>query len=215
MSDHYQTSGRSSETEVSDIQNDALSESRIDRYSHFDGLYTTTQDLRIEGTAEGEIECEGTVTIAENARATATVNARNVIVAGDAEGDIFCREHFILQPTGTMRGQVHAASLSVEEGAFFEGEFRMVTQEEADTPTAVTEEETQGLLVAEGMADETDEVDEPPPLSTEVESTLFSEDGSTADVAETEETTADEAFEGFDEELERVDVEAELEDTAY
>ena len=40
-------------------------ESRVDRDSHFNGLYETRQNLRIEGLAEGEIRCEGTLTVAE------------------------------------------------------------------------------------------------------------------------------------------------------
>jgi cytoskeletal protein CcmA (bactofilin family) len=108
---------------------EGASESVIDRHSHFNGLYRTARDLRIEGTAEGEIECEGTVTVAEDARATATVRARNVIIAGSASGEITCGERFTIRPTGEVRGQVQAASLVVEEGAFFEGEFKMAANE--------------------------------------------------------------------------------------
>jgi cytoskeletal protein CcmA (bactofilin family) len=122
---------------------EGASESVIDRHSHFNGLYRTARDLRIEGTAEGEIECEGTVTVAEDARATATVHARNVIIAGSASGEITCRERFTIRPTGEVRGQVQAASLVVEEGAFFEGEFKMATNEDGETRLAQTLAETE------------------------------------------------------------------------
>lgn len=105
------------------------SESLIDPHSHFNGHYRTARDLRVEGTAQGEIECEGTVTVAPNAKLEAKVQARNVILAGSANGEIVCRDRFTLKPTGEMRGQVRAASLVVEEGAFFEGDFQM-----AETP---------------------------------------------------------------------------------
>lgn len=105
--------------------NTAASESLIDRHSHFNGHYRTSHDLRVEGTAEGEIECEGTVTVAPEARVSATVKARNVVIAGAASGEIVCRDQFTLKPTGEMRGQVRAGSLVVEEGAFFDGEFKM------------------------------------------------------------------------------------------
>lgn len=112
------------------------SESLIDRHSHFNGVYHTSYDLRIEGSAEGEIECDGTVTVAPNAHVEAKVRARNVVLAGAASGEITCADQFTLRPTGQMRGQVRAASLSVEEGAFFEGEFQMA---DAPAPPAVTE----------------------------------------------------------------------------
>src|SRR5688572_25170952 len=78
------------------------SESMIDRHSHFNGHYRTSHDLRVEGTAEGEIECDGTVTVAPQARVSATVKARNVVIAGAASGEIVCRDQFTLKPTGEM-----------------------------------------------------------------------------------------------------------------
>src|SRR5436309_15689495 len=78
------------------------SESVIDKHSHFNGHYHTAYDLRIEGAAEGDIECDGTVTVAENARAATKIRARNVIVAGAADGEITCIERFTLKPTGQM-----------------------------------------------------------------------------------------------------------------
>lgn len=97
----------------------------IDAQSHFSGNYRSDSDLIIEGTFEGEIECNGTVTVAENATLSATVRARNVVVAGSANGEITCDERFTVRATGEMRGKAQAATLVVEEGAFFEGEFRM------------------------------------------------------------------------------------------
>lgn len=105
----------------------AASESLIDRHAHFNGLYRTSYDLRVEGSAEGEIECDGTLTIAPDANIDAKVRARNVVIAGAATGEIMCEDRFTLRPSGQMRGQVLAASLVVEEGAFFEGEFQMST----------------------------------------------------------------------------------------
>lgn len=146
-----------------------MSESVIDQHSHFDGLYTTTQDLRIEGIAEGEIMCEGTVTIAEHARATATIRAHTVILSGAAEGNIYCREHFMLQPSGRMDGRVYAASLSIEEGAFFNGEFQMVTEgatnewqvrTEEPAPVPVLPTATPALLATGSEADEDEAMEE-------------------------------------------------------
>ena len=108
-----------------DTPSEAQSESVIDRHSHFNGHYKTARDLRIEGAVEGDIECEGTVTVAPDAKLDAKVQARNVIIAGAASGTIECHERFTLRPTGEMRGQVRAASLVIEEGAFFDGEFQM------------------------------------------------------------------------------------------
>jgi len=97
----------------------------IDTQSHFTGNYRSDSDLIIEGNFEGEIECNGTVTVAEGATLSATVKARNVVIAGSTNGEITCDERFTVRATGEMRGKAQAATLVVEEGAFFEGEFRM------------------------------------------------------------------------------------------
>ena len=113
---------------------EASSESVIDRYSQFNGLYCTERDLRIEGSVEGEIQCDGTVTVAPQARVSAKVRAKKVVIAGLASGDIECAQRLTLRPTGEIRGEVTAASLVVEKGAFFEGEFRMADPEAAPAP---------------------------------------------------------------------------------
>lgn len=97
----------------------------IDRDSHFNGNFRSDSDLVIEGEFEGEIDCKGTVIVAEGANISATVRARNAVVAGSANGDFTCDERMTVQATGEMRGKAQAATLVVEEGAFFEGEFKM------------------------------------------------------------------------------------------
>ncbi len=97
----------------------------VDRQSQFDGTYRSEGDLLIEGTFEGQIDCKGTVIVAEGANVSATIQARNVVIAGSANGEFSCDERFTIQGTGEMRGKAQAATLVVEEGAFFEGEFKM------------------------------------------------------------------------------------------
>jgi cytoskeletal protein CcmA (bactofilin family) len=103
------------------------SESRVDRDSHFNGLFETKQNLRIEGIAEGEIQCEGTVTVAEGARVKAKVTANTVTIAGVLEGDVICRDVFQIMPTGQVEATVSARRLIVQEGGFYNGEFHMIT----------------------------------------------------------------------------------------
>jgi cytoskeletal protein CcmA (bactofilin family) len=102
-----------------------ISRTIVDRNSHFDGNFRSDTDLLIEGTFEGEIDCKGTVVVAEGANVSATIRARNAIVAGSANGDFNCDERLTIQATGELRGKAQAATLVVEEGAFFEGEFKM------------------------------------------------------------------------------------------
>ena len=100
----------------------AVTESVIDEHSSFHGTYRTAQDLRIEGHYDGEIECEGTVTIAEQAVVNAQVRAENITVAGQFEGEIECGSRFEVLPTGRVSGRVSAGVIAVQEGARFDGQ---------------------------------------------------------------------------------------------
>ena len=48
---------------------DRGNESVIDPHARFNGKYVSDRDLRIEGEAQGEIECQGTLIISPQARA--------------------------------------------------------------------------------------------------------------------------------------------------
>jgi cytoskeletal protein CcmA (bactofilin family) len=107
----------------------AVSESRVDRDSHFNGLFQTKQNLRIEGIAEGEIQCEGTVTVAEGARVKAKVTASTVTIAGELAGEVICRDVFQIMPSGQVEATVSARRLIVQEGGFYNGEFHMISED--------------------------------------------------------------------------------------
>lgn len=102
-------------------------ESRIDRDSHFNGRYETKQNLRIEGLAEGEIQCQGTLTVAEGARVQAKVTARTITIAGELDGEVVCHGVFQILPTGQVQAKVSAHRLIVQEGGIYNGEFRMIS----------------------------------------------------------------------------------------
>lgn len=115
--------------------------SLIDRDSNFNGVFRTSRDVRVEGECEGEIQCGGTVMIAEHARVTGTVNAENVVVAGVLEGQIACVGRFEILATGQVAARVQAGAVVVREGAFYEGEMRMAHAPEGLPAREVTSPE--------------------------------------------------------------------------
>lgn len=108
-------------------------ESVVDAASAFDGLFVVGHNLRIEGEAKGEIQCDGTLTVAEGARVSATVQAVSVVVAGTLEGQITCRERLQILPSGRVSGTVTTNSLVIQEGALYEGELHMQRGASGDT----------------------------------------------------------------------------------
>ena len=96
-------------------------ESVIDPHARFNGKYVSDRDLRIEGEANGEIECSGTLVISPQAKVRSAITAANVIINGDYEGDVNCGGRFEIGSTGRVKGKVRAQVLVVREGAHFEG----------------------------------------------------------------------------------------------
>ena len=110
-----------------------VNESVIDPHARFNGKYISDRDLRIEGEAQGEIECQGTLIISPQARVRSKITAHNVVVNGDYEGDVDCGGRFEIGSTGRVKGQVKTQVLVVKEGAHWEGSVLM----SADAPAAV------------------------------------------------------------------------------
>jgi len=106
----------------------------FDRYSSFDGTFNLTRDLRVEGQVKGTINCQGTFYVAEGAQVSAEVEAENISVAGDLDGDVVCRGRLQILPTGKVRGKITTTTLVINEGAFYEGELVMNGGQGSTTP---------------------------------------------------------------------------------
>jgi cytoskeletal protein CcmA (bactofilin family) len=118
---------------------DRGNESVIDPHARFNGKYVSDRDLRIEGEAQGEIECQGTLIISPQARVRSAIKAHNVIVNGDYEGDVDCGGRFEVGSTGRVKGNIKTQVLVVKEGAHWEGGVTMTREpgaRPAPTPAA-------------------------------------------------------------------------------
>lgn len=127
----FDTSSYASQRDDYDAPPDDENESMsvIDRFSSFDGTYQSTRDVRIEGKVKGTIECKGTVHIAQGANVDARIEADNISVAGDLDGDINCRGRLQILPSGKVRGKINTVTLVINEGAHYEGELEMASQD--------------------------------------------------------------------------------------
>jgi len=84
------------------------------------------EDLFIEGRIEGKITLKkGSVTIGEKGRVHADIEATNIQVAGEVEGDLLGREQVVLLESGRVQGNIKAKSVTLENGAQFKGAIDM------------------------------------------------------------------------------------------
>ncbi len=102
----------------------------IDHGTAFDGVLRTAGDLRVAGQAAGDLSCEGTLTIEESGQVHARIVAAQITVAGTLSGEITCLGTLHLLPTGRVSGRLTSAALAIQEGARYEGELRMLNDDE-------------------------------------------------------------------------------------
>ena len=82
-------------------------------------------DVLIEGTVVGDIQVEGSVTVAAGGMVKGPIQADAVIVAGAVEGNIAARTRIQLQMTGSIQGDVTTRSFTIEDGSYFNGRSHM------------------------------------------------------------------------------------------
>ena len=135
-------------------RSDPSNESVIDPHARFSGKYVSDRDLRIEGEANGEIECSGTLIISPQAKVRSIITAANVIINGDYEGDVNCGGRFEIGSTGRVKGKVRAQVLVVREGAHFEGGVIMSPEggRPASTPAEATPKAAASAPAAQATA---------------------------------------------------------------
>jgi cytoskeletal protein CcmA (bactofilin family) len=80
----------------------------------------------VEGTLRGEVVAQGTLEVGPQARIAARVEADAVVIEGTVEGEIAARERVEVLAGARVRATIRTPSLSVRDGAVFEGHLDMV-----------------------------------------------------------------------------------------
>ena len=86
------------------------------------GEVTGSESLYIDGRVEGSINLPGNrVTVGRNGVVNANVNAREIVVIGKLKGNLQASDRVDIRNDGSLTGDVIAARISIEDGAFFKG----------------------------------------------------------------------------------------------
>jgi cytoskeletal protein CcmA (bactofilin family) len=91
------------------------------------GSVKFSDQLLIDGEVKGDITSTGTLTIGEHASINGEVRSKSVTVKGTVEGNIFATERCELQAGSTIRGDIEAPRLVVDENATFLGSAKVGT----------------------------------------------------------------------------------------
>jgi cytoskeletal protein CcmA (bactofilin family) len=86
------------------------------------GELSGSEDLYVDGEVEGSISLRGqSLTIGPNGRVRANVEARNVIVHGQVDGNLRASDRVDLRKSASLTGDISTARISIEDGAYFKG----------------------------------------------------------------------------------------------
>jgi cytoskeletal protein CcmA (bactofilin family) len=86
------------------------------------GEITGSDSLFIDGRVEGVINLPGSrVTLGRNGQVGANITAREVVVSGKVRGNVTVTDRIDIRAEGALNGDVSAARISIEDGAYFKG----------------------------------------------------------------------------------------------
>ena len=103
------------------------------------GELSGSESLYIDGKVEGAINLPGNrVTVGRNGQVAANIVAREIVVLGKVRGNCQASDRVDIRSEGSLTGDVIAARISIEDGAFFKGgiDIRKPGSEAKATPAA-------------------------------------------------------------------------------
>ncbi len=92
--------------------------------SQAEGKFKSSGNVRMDGKFTGTLEIAGNLLVGESADIRADINARNISIAGMVRGNVAGNKVQLLR-TGRIWGDISAAALTTEEGAFIDGRISM------------------------------------------------------------------------------------------
>jgi cytoskeletal protein CcmA (bactofilin family) len=104
--------------------------SRISAGTIIKGEIVSPSDIRIDGTFEGKVQTKGRVVVGETALVKGDIICENIDLWGKVNGNVFVKDTLALMEGCHVDGNLNIKRLSVELGATFNGNCRMITDGE-------------------------------------------------------------------------------------
>ncbi len=100
-------------------------ETVIGHESVITGTVSTKGSLKIDGLINGGIDQADAVIVGDTGKIKGDITAQTVIVSGEVEGNIHSYISIELMEEGKIKGDIKTSQISINEGAFFEGNVTM------------------------------------------------------------------------------------------
>ncbi len=93
----------------------------IDAHLSIQGDIATDGTVRVDGRIDGTLHRADTLIIGAGGVVIGNIEAREVVVGGELTGDLSVRGRVEIQKTATVRGDIRAAAVGLEEGGTVQG----------------------------------------------------------------------------------------------
>lgn len=96
--------------------------------TRIEGKFSTTEDIRLDGTIVGEVKCAKRVVMGETGRVEGNVVTVDSSVRGKVKGEIKVSGTLHLHETAKIDGTIIARKMVVDSGASYSGDCRVGDQ---------------------------------------------------------------------------------------
>lgn len=125
----------------------------------FKGELTANEDLVIQGQVEGSIKHSSNLTIGQEGKLKASIEADHVAIEGAVEGDIAGATSVVVKESAKVDGNIYSPTVTLREGATFNGKIDMSGKARAEkqSPPRATKADKEPVSdVADDNNDDTD-----------------------------------------------------------
>jgi cytoskeletal protein CcmA (bactofilin family) len=111
------------------------------------GEISSDEDLQIDGKVEGPILLRGhRLTVGRTAQVNSEITAAEVIVYGNASGNLRARDRVEIKKDGRVIGDIVTTRISIEDGAYFKGRIEIDRAQSSVQGSKETEEIPAGMV---------------------------------------------------------------------
>jgi cytoskeletal protein CcmA (bactofilin family) len=101
------------------------------------GQIYSREDLIIDGEVEGTVDVqEHRLTVGPNGKVVAGIKAREIVVLGAIQGNVEAADKIDIRKDAKLVGDIKAARIVIEDGAYFKGSIDIVRAEPAKQPVS-------------------------------------------------------------------------------
>jgi cytoskeletal protein CcmA (bactofilin family) len=120
----------------------------LGRDTEFEGKFSFTGAVRIDGKFSGEIFSSGTLIVGESAVIKSRIHVGDMIISGEVHGDIIAENKIEINVPGKLFGNIQTPKLVIEEGVIFEGNCRMqALEQEINYDITLPSQKTESLSI--------------------------------------------------------------------